>query len=679
MSSLSPAEAEPAPASEPTATLDSPPVSDSPFRPMPPAVAARPVTVWEWVGLGFLLFVAAGFRLYDPDLSFFSAHTSRDLYRSLEILRGVQFHLLGSEMQYGGRVMGPFMYLLVAPILAISPRPEAIQIFVGLLNTGVVAATWYLVRRYLGPMMAFWTAAIYAVFPLEVIQLRYNWNPCFLPPMMTLALWGLLRAAIDRRGWWVVLCVLGLSLGLQLHLSAIEALPAVIGVLAVARARIGWKPWAATAALVLVLFSPLIISEVSTSGHNTAEMVEAPVSLREDADKWKFNPNGPLNYLYHTHLEMNEEITRLGFVALMTMPMKGEEVLGDERFTAARIINGYADIQIVFWAAGMACLLFWVIDHARRRKGLEGALFEASRARMLFALAVLLWQAGPVAVLSFFNFHGVPGVEEYSIVPLRYYLVTYPAPFITTGAGIVALGAGLGWLYRKIEGRSGADAKAYGLVYVLAALLFVGYGFYSAFHLRLIEKSGRIFVYDHKAENVVPNLRTMREVADILLDNAGIDKAAWYERVHTQNLLNLRYGETTLDWIISQDPRSVTNDPPDPRMRWLLHSPIAGPPEPGLPPGSAEQPVLPPGARKVATWRLKDEDITIIQYRVEDPENTPVPNNRGMRNYYYRHVRMRYLGPDAEVRAADPEATPERIEAYREAMRRSWIDWEVYE
>ncbi|MBN1475465.1 hypothetical protein JXA47_01805, partial [Candidatus Sumerlaeota bacterium] len=257
---------------------------------------------------------------------------------------------------------------------------------------------------------------------------------------------------------------------------------------------------------------------------------------------------------------------------------------------------------------------------------------EASRARMVAHAALLVWQAVPVLFLSFFNYQGFPG-QPPSLSPIRYYLVTYPAPFITSGLGVMAL-ANLG-----APGRRPLRLTIFGLGLILLASHIA----FDHIYLTVLERSGRMISY--RWPNMAPNMRTMMEVRDILLGEARLDRDAHYERTHSQQLGLVYFGEATFDWLITQDPRSVTNPPSDPHTRWLLHSRYVNPPE------HSAEPRLPPGAEEVRRWTIRDIGITIVEYRVVDPlEPVPEEENFMMRNFYHREGRMLYLGPERELR-----------------------------
>ncbi|MCB2155182.1 glycosyltransferase family 39 protein [bacterium] len=607
--------------------------------PIRPGKIAR----FEWFLLAGILLVAAVLRLYDPDLSYLSIHTTRDLYRSQLLLRGIEFPLLGSELQYGGRAFGPIMYIISAIPMAFSTSPLGLAIMIGIVNTILLGIVWWFVRRYFGVWPALWTTAVYAAFPLEIAQLRYNWNPCFLPLMSTAALMALFALTIGRKRWHLVTVVLFISLAFQFHFSALHLLVPTIAAIALAKPGIRWKPLAASGALILVLFSPLIIHEITAQEKTVEELVEAPVSGRGALERWSFNPNGPRNFLYHLQLDMYER-SALGFEYLSIVPYIGDTWIGPRKMLLAKVINAYGKIQLVFWLAGMGLLGSWIVRYWRMGKE---SRTDSDRNRMLAGLIMILWQLTPPLALAFFNFHGKAG-EPPALIPIRYYVVSYPLPFMTSGLGIVWL-AGLGMQW----GRALLSRR---VVFVLAAGMVASHVVFDILYIQVLERSGRMSVYTRP--NCVPNTRTVLAVKDILLGEAGLDRDAYFEHTHTQYFADLFFGETSLDWVISQDTRAWTNPAPDPHLRWLLHSPYFEAPK------NIDSPVpeIPEGGTETRRWGIGDTGVSIVEYRVEDP-STPIPDNLWMRNLYFRDMCMLYLGGDKEVRALSRERLAGRCSA----------------
>src|SRR5690606_22849570 len=141
---------------------------------------------------------------------------------------------------------------------------------------------------------------------------------------------------------------------------------------------------------------------------------------------------------------------------------------------------------------------------------------------------LLCWQFSPLIFLSFFNFHRPMDGEGYSLIPLRYYLVTYPAQFLIAGMGFA-------FLWNRF-----AKARA-GLVAATALALAVCV-FFSVAYLLLLGRTGKALDYLNAR---APTLRTMIEIRDVLLEEAGINADEYYERTATFNILSAVAGEAT--------------------------------------------------------------------------------------------------------------------------------------
>ena len=72
------------------------------------------------ISIGFIIFILAGFflRYLTYDAAYINSWVTRDFDRAFNLVDGVYFPLAGSEMNNGGRLPGPFLYLLLSiPIL----------------------------------------------------------------------------------------------------------------------------------------------------------------------------------------------------------------------------------------------------------------------------------------------------------------------------------------------------------------------------------------------------------------------------------------------------------------------------------------------------------------------------------------------------------------------------------
>jgi hypothetical protein len=246
------------------------------------------------------------------------------------------------------------------------------------------------------------------------------------------------------------------------------------------------------------------------------------------------------------------------------------------------------------------------------------------------ALLLLCWQFAPLPFLFFFNYHRMMGDHTFSIVPLRYYLITFPVGFLVAGVGYAALAR-----------RAGAMARL--LPIVPGALVVIFTGFVAA-HLVRMDRTGIAIPY---LQYHAPTLGRLVELRDHLLGDLGITADDYYDRVTTQNVLRPYAGEVTLDWLVTQDRRSVTN----PGLAADRHVVIWAPEYPFAnltpPPPDQQQPrwpTHPDGTRQTLVGEHRLGVLRIMVFEGPLPEGDETFDPAAKRNYYYREERMRFLG-----------------------------------
>lgn len=586
---------------------------------------------WEWWVLGGILLFAGILRLVRPDLAYFNIHVERDLYRALQLLRLEEIPLLGSEMQYGGRVFGPLIYFIYAVPLAFSLSPVTLSLFIGVFNTLVIGVAWWIARFCIGARAALFAAGLYAVFPQEVVQLRYLWNPCFLPAMV-LGMYGCFVAYLCRRSrWWLVGTAAFFCAGFQLHFSMLMTIPALLIPAILCRLAPGWKVAAACAAVILLSFSPMIIHELRSDRANIAEVIEAPEIRKSLLERHRPNPNAWRNLIPTVTIDWWEDPYRLGFTYLYFTRERVDSQLGPvlAAIVAAGLTLGGA-ILLGLWLTGVgtAARVVW-------KAGLPGLRGTGHEPRLL--LLLLLWQFTPVFFLTFMNFHTPVAGEANSIVPIRYYLVTFPAGFLLSGLGFATvLRLTACWPRRRRRA-----VIVIPLVYLLLCCIFV-----SLAYLAVMNRTGAALPYLHYR---APSLSVVLDIRDFLLDELGISHEDYYTRVSAQNVFVPFAGELSLDFLITQDGRAMTNPGLDPGTHVLIY----GRPFPALPgmdpiPDHAHAPLLPEpvresGAELVPVYERNHVTIHVIQLADEAHHELFNPDEK--RNIYYREQRMKHLGP----------------------------------
>ena len=605
--------------------------SSVPNKPsLPPGFLAR----WEVWLLAAVLIVGGALRLVCPDLSYYNLHVERDLYRALQLLTGDEFPLLGSEMQYGGRVFGPLVYFLYAIPLAISTNPIGIAIFIGILNTALLVGAWVFTRYYFGPVAGAVAVLYYGFFPLEVVQLRFLWNPCFLP-MMILGMYAFLfRFLMGRSGWNFVGVVLFFSLGFQLHFSVLMTIPAILFGLFAARRWPSLRVWGASVALVLVLFSPMIVYELMPGRANVKEVLAVPDAKQDPLRRHYFNPNAFRNFYHIVALDWNESGARLGFTYLYFLRNEARKALGASYPAVAAVVLVMGFLQFVLWATGVGSAA-WKSFHYWRSRSSLGGEERAEQWRTVFPLTlVLIWNFCPLLFLTFFNYHRQEGIP--ALIPIRYYLIAFPAQFILAGVGLsVVLGV--------LKGR-GSRAVLLGLLAVQIAV----YTGVSVAHLRLMDvtKSALPYLY-YRA----PTLERMLDIREMLLEEFKVTAEDYYTRVTTQNVLRPYAGEASIDLLITQDPRAYDNEGLPDNTHLVIWAPLYDRPE-DLPAPPEEHTVLQVPAHEDGTEQRvlregKLGDLRFILFEGAKPEGLAFDAVDKL-NFYYRTERMKNLRGEAE-------------------------------
>ncbi len=597
------------------------------YPPSPP-----PVARWEWIALAILLVVGGFLRLYRPDLAYFNLHVERDLYRALQLLRLDEIPLLGSEMQYGGRVFGPLVYVLYAIPLAVSHSPVVVGYFIGLLNTGLLVLTWWFARRYFGQPAGIAAAATYAVFPLEIVQLRFLWNPCFLPLMVLGMYWCLYRYLILEKKWALVGVTLFFAFALQLHFSIVMTLPAIILALVWRRRMPPARVVLACAALLFVLFLPMLISEIRGGEPNIREVLEAPESRRGMVERHLPNPNAWRNLLHVVTFDWHENPYRLGFTYLYPLREALRDGLGGWFHPLQGLAVLVGLLHFLFWLCGILYIINNAIAYRRNASKWLPDHRRSWRNEVLAGLLLLAWQFAPLLFLTFFNYHNPIRSGASALIPIRYYLITFPAPFLLAGIGISRLFFDDGCPVRRMK-----------MALVPLSLIFAFYAAVSGAHLANVSRTGvgLPYLFYH-----APSLERMKEVREVLLDDFRITVDDYYERVYTWNVFQPLAGEATMDYLITQDARGYENPGLAEGRSVLIWGPVTeGPPGLDPPPEEEWQLQLPEaGPREVEHREVGRLRILLLEGPVPDSHPfDPVAK----RNFYYREERMRFLARDS--------------------------------
>lgn len=272
----------------------------------------------NWVVITLLFIVAGAFwvRFYHFDeWLYFKMDQSRDaLLISNAVINGPEYlPLLGArvgaiKLEHGMLRLGPVYYYFqyLSGKIFDSTHPSVFAYPDLFFSIAVIPILFLFLRLYFSRRHSLFITAMYAFSFLIIQYSRFAWNPNSLQFFIVLSFYGLLRFLNDDRPvqkkWWLVLWATGITIGSQLHFFGFFSLLGISGLLILFHLRV-WnreslkslfhkqilKQFAWFSVIVvsvfLVLYSPVIISDMMKGGQNTKNFFEA---LTAKADKKPF-------------------------------------------------------------------------------------------------------------------------------------------------------------------------------------------------------------------------------------------------------------------------------------------------------------------------------------------------------------------------------------------------------
>jgi hypothetical protein len=209
-----------------------------------------------------VLAIGIGLRLWRPDL----AQVSFDESNVGSLVAGWKyqdaFPLAGTVSSYGFRA-GPAWPWFAALGLGSSDDPYAL-IAVGLLaGISGLLATWWVARRWLGTWGGVAAALAHGTTFWCLLLERGVWQPVFLQAPMALCLDALLRLAVNRRPWALVIACGWLGVLVSVHYTAVAFALVVLFAMWFARDVLRPVHLAAAVAVGVLPLLPFLMYEVN--------------------------------------------------------------------------------------------------------------------------------------------------------------------------------------------------------------------------------------------------------------------------------------------------------------------------------------------------------------------------------------------------------------------------------
>ncbi len=389
----------------------------------------------EWIALSVILATGAWLRFSHLDLLEFKGDEAFAANQALEFVRGGKLPTSGLMSSVGVSNPPLFIWLLI-PMFFITSNITAVCCMIGALGLAAVAATWWIGRKYYGPLTGLIAAALFATAPWAVIYSRKIWAQDFVPVFATATMWAVHALVLGKKPkavFWALclpLCVI------QIHYSGFALTATVVAILALLRPKIDWRFAAGGVAAAAALALPYVIEQQK---HDWAEWKR--MSGEGSSRHWEQLPLG-LTINPQTGYPFPRRPTEAWQHALAIMNAgEIEDVLGlstGEKFDANRIWAGknagqnrYFESSLMLgdWLAAFQRLAFvavlvWlcVVAGKSLKSVLRRDVTADEESKRAWILA--LWFIVPLGVYL------VAGLWTY----LSYYVILYPVFFLAFGA-----------------------------------------------------------------------------------------------------------------------------------------------------------------------------------------------------------------------------------------------------
>ena len=214
----------------------------------------------EWLILAVIVAVGAWLRFQHLELLEFKGDEAFAANRALEFVRGGKLPTSGLMSSVGVSNPPLFIWLLI-PMFFITSSIAGVCCLIAALGLAAVVATWWIGRKYYGPLTGLVAAALFATAPWAIIYSRKIWAQDFVPVFATATMWALHALVLGKKPkavFWVLclpICVI------QIHYSGFALTATVVAILLLLRPKIDWRLAIAGVALAAALAVPYVMAQ----------------------------------------------------------------------------------------------------------------------------------------------------------------------------------------------------------------------------------------------------------------------------------------------------------------------------------------------------------------------------------------------------------------------------------
>lgn len=225
--------------------------------------------------------VAIGLRLWDfSDGMLLKGDQIRDAIMAERAFEGgiLELPLLGPRAGGTKLRLGPMFYYFQTAAAAVfqSVEPWVLALPNLIFSLLAIGAFYLLVRMYFSKNVSLLTTVLFAFSFLGFEYSRFSWNPNSIPFFVIMFLYAWLKiftATEKKSSWWFVLLGAMFAIASQLHFTSFIALPIFMAIFLAATWKrcwkhVGWKNLMVFLVTVVIIYLPVIVSDVINNGDN---------------------------------------------------------------------------------------------------------------------------------------------------------------------------------------------------------------------------------------------------------------------------------------------------------------------------------------------------------------------------------------------------------------------------
>lgn len=175
----------------------------------------------------------------------------------------------------GGRALrlGPaFYYTEYVSALVFGNTPTGHAMLVLILSILAIPLFYLFIRRYFSTSLSLALVALFSMSVYLVLYGRFSWSPNVLPFLILLSFYTLLCSVSEtenNRTRWFLIATTAIAITSQIHFNTFFTVPVItVLFLLYKRPRFDWKTWVMAFGIVTLIYSPMILSDISTNGEN---------------------------------------------------------------------------------------------------------------------------------------------------------------------------------------------------------------------------------------------------------------------------------------------------------------------------------------------------------------------------------------------------------------------------